>query len=114
MVFRSPETKLKTHLKTCEYLGKEPAGQFKKVHDFLTKLWDGMELVVNSQNDRISIQKEVGWVFEQDFKFGYMWYHSDRVWPFFREDMGMGVAETQDFIKSMVEEHLKCVVETPW
>jgi hypothetical protein len=103
----------RTHLLTCEYLNREPTGQYKKLHDFLTGLWENMECVVHSWNNSIFFQKGDGWFIVQDLKNGDMWCQTDSVWSFFRTDMDMELTERQDFIKSAVDEHLKCKVETP-
>ena len=103
----------RTHLLTCEYLNREPTGQYKKLHDFLTGLWENMECVVHSWNNSIFFQKGDGWFIVQDLKNGDMWCQTDSVWSFFRTDMDMELTERQDFIKSAVDAHLKCKVETP-
>jgi len=103
----------RTYILSCEYLGKEPTGEYKRVYDFLTGMWNDMEIVVNSQNGRIIIQKEEEWFIERDLKYGYLWCNQDRVWSFFRYGMGIEPSEIEDFTKSAVEEHLKCKVETP-
>ena len=103
----------RTHLLTCEYLGKEPAGQYKKLHDFLTGLWDGMAFRVNSQTNRIALQKGDKWLIYQDPENGYLWCHTHQVWSFFRNDMDMDRTRTQEFIKSVVEQHLQYTVGTP-
>jgi len=103
----------RTHLLTCEYLNREPTGQYKKVYDYLTDLWAGMEMVADSQNNRIVVQNEVGWVFVQDMKNGRLWCRYGKVWSFFKNDMGMEIPDLRDFVKSMVDEHLICKVGTP-
>ena len=103
------------HIKLCLYLGKEPRGEFKDFYDFITGLWKDMEIsVVDNHNDQgIIFHKGDEFFMEQDFKNGYLkceWY---RVWTFFQSTKGMEVSDTQDFIQSMVEEHLKCKALTP-
>ena len=102
-----------THTKVCVFLDREPTGQYKKIHDFLTNLWDGMDVVVDSRSYQIILQKGGKWFMEQDNENGYLWCQYGEVWSFFLNDMGMEIPEIQDFVKSTVEEHLKCKVGTP-
>ena len=107
------------HIKLCQYLGKELQGEFKEFYDFLTELWNDMEFsVINKHNKQcnghtIIFHKGTDFYMEQDFKNDRLRCEWDRVWTFFRIKKGMKVSETQDFIQSMVEEHLKCKVLTP-
>ena len=103
----------RTYILTCEYLGKEPAGQYKRIYDFLTERWDGIEVVVDSRFNRIVLQKGGEWFMYQDMKNGHLWCQYEHVWSFFQNIMGMEIPEIQDFVKSTVEEHLKCKVGTP-
>jgi hypothetical protein len=102
------------HIKLCQYLGKEPQGEFKEFYDFITELWKDMEFsVINDHNKQgIIFHKGTDFYMEQDFKNGWLWCESDRVWSFFRFKKGLEVPETQDFIRGMVEEHLKSKVYT--
>ena len=107
------------HIKLCLYLGKEPGGEFKEFYDFLTELWDGMEITpIDDHNEEgnghtIILHKGKDFYMEHDFINGCLDCHWDRIWSFFRFKKGLEVPETQDFIQSMVEEHLKCKVITP-
>ncbi len=107
------------HIKLCQYLGKEPQGEFKDFYDFLTDLWMDMEIsVVDNHNERgnghtIILHKGDEFFMGQDFKIEWFECNYDRVWSFFPIKKGMKVSETQDFIQRMVEEHLKCKVTTP-
>jgi hypothetical protein len=107
------------HIKLCQYLGKEPQGEFKEFYDFLTELWKDMEIsVIDIYNDRgnghtIILHKGDMFYMEQDFNNDGLRCDWDRVWSFFRSTKGMKHTETQDFIRGMVEEHLKCKALTP-
>jgi len=103
------------HLKLCQYLGKEPQGEIKEFHDFISDLWKDMELSVDNDynKQRIILHKGTDFYMEQDFKNGRMLCQWDRLWSFFRIKKGLEVPETQVFIQSMVEEHLKCKASTP-
>jgi hypothetical protein len=103
------------HLKVCQYLGKEPQGEFKEFCVFLTELWKDMEFTVSNELNKQGIiyHKGTDFYMEQDFKNGWLWCSLDRIWSFFQIKKGMEYTETQDFIQSMVEEHLKCKVSTP-
>jgi hypothetical protein len=88
------------HLKLCQYLGKEPQGEFKEYYDFLTELWNDMELsVFNDHNEQgIILHKGNIYYMEQNFKNGWLRCDWDRVWSFFRFKKGMEIPETKDFI----------------
>ena len=108
------------HIKLCLYLGKEPQGEFKEFYDFLTELWNDMEIsVINDHNEQgsghtIIFHKGNNYYMEQNFKNKWLRCDWDRVWTFFRSIKGMKHTETQDFIRGMVEEHLKCKALTPY
>ena len=104
----------RTYILTCEYLNREPSGDYRKVHDFITGLWDGMDVVVDSRSNQMVLEKGGEWFIEMGVKNVYVWCHYERVWSFFQKDMGMEVTERQDFVKSVVEEHLGCQVGTPF
>jgi len=101
----------RTHLKVCEYLHREPTGQYRIVHDFLAGLWDGMEFLVSSVNSHINIQKNGEKYFELSQKKGFyggeMMCTYKTFWSFFRNDMDMEYPDVQEFVKCVVEEHLK-------
>jgi hypothetical protein len=100
------------HIKLCQYLGKEPQGEFREFYDFVTGLWKDMEIsVIDDQG--ILFHKGDGLFMRQDFKNGWFWCDWDRVWSFFRIVKTMELLETQDFIRGVVEEHLKCKALTP-
>jgi hypothetical protein len=103
------------HIKLCQYLGKEPQGEFKEFYDFITDMWKDIEFsVINDHNKQgIILHKGTEYYMEQDFKNGWLKCDSGRVWSFFRFKKGMEIPETQVFIQSMVEEHLKCKASTP-
>ena len=107
------------HIKLCQYLGKEPQGEFKEFYDFVTGLWKDMAFsVINDHNEQsnghtIILHKGTDFYMEQDFKNGWLWCDWDRVWSFFESKKGMVLPETQEFIRGVVEEHLKCKALTP-
>ena len=103
------------HIKLCQYFGKELEGEFKEFNDFITGLWEDMETSeINIHNEQaIIFHKGTVFYMEQDFNNGWLRCDHGRVWSFFRFKKCMNVPETQDFIQSMVEEHLKCKVSTP-
>jgi len=103
------------HLKLCQYLGKEPLGEFKEFHDFISDLWKDMTFsVINDHNEQcIIFHKGTDFFMQQDFKNGKLKCQWDRIWSFFLIKKGMEIPELKDFIQSMVEQHLKCKVLTP-
>jgi hypothetical protein len=104
------------HLKLCQYLGKEPLGEFKEFHDFISDLWKDMTFsVINDHNEQcIIFHKGTDFFMQQDFKNGKLKCQWDRIWSFFLIKKGMEIPELKDFIQSMVEQHLKCKVLTPF
>jgi hypothetical protein len=51
-------TEYKNHIKLCQYLDRESVGDFKKVYDFSTNLWDGMEFTSDTCNIILHKKKE--------------------------------------------------------
>jgi hypothetical protein len=108
------------HLKLCQYLGKEPQGEFKEYYDFLTELWMDMEFtVINDHNNQdnghaIILHKGKDRYIIQDFTNEWLLCQWDRVWSFFKNKKSMKVPEIKDFIQSMVVEHLKCKAPIPF
>ena len=97
------------HLLICEFLGREPTGKYEMVHDFLTDLWEDMELsfMAGASRDFFISQKD-GIPF---------FYHSPSkgrltccitIMNFFEKRIGMDVYGAKQFIKNVEEEHLKC------
>jgi hypothetical protein len=99
------------YILTCEYLGREPAGEYKRIHDHLMGLWGGMEFVVDSRFNQIVLYKGSEIFVEQNVINGHLWIHV-RMETFFRDDMGMDNTGTQEFIKSIMEEYLRYTVGT--
>jgi hypothetical protein len=89
------------HIKICQYLGKEPQGEFKDFYDFITGLWKDMELSVFNDHNKQSIIFHKGDEFfmEHDFKNGFLECHWYRVWSFFRTKKGIEIPETQVLYK---------------
>jgi hypothetical protein len=100
------------HIKLCAYLGKDIGGEYKEFYDFITELWRDMGISVY-EDQGILFHKGDGLFMQQDFKNGWLLCHWDRVWSFLRTTKGMEYTETQDFIRGVVEEHLKCKALTP-
>jgi hypothetical protein len=103
------------HIKLCHYLGKEPQGEFKEFHDFLTGLWKDMEFTVIDDNNEqgIIFHKGTDFYMEQDFKNKQFWYQRKPVYSFFRDEKDMNHTDILNFIMSVVEQHLKCITLTP-
>lgn len=103
----------RTHLKVCEYLDREPTGEYKKMYDFLTDLWEGMEFVVDSRSGLFIIQKTGGWNRECDrFREDGGWYMSP-VGRYVRcngQKMKQLFSTTEDklFLRDALFDHLDC------
>jgi hypothetical protein len=103
------------HIKLCLYLGKEPQGEFKDYYDFITGLWEDMEITLFEDHNKqgIIFHKGTDFYMEQDFKNERLRCQWDRVWSFLLNRKGMELPEIYDFITSMMEEHLICKSLTP-
>jgi hypothetical protein len=103
------------HIKLCMYLGKEPRGEFKDYYDFITGLWEDMEITLFEDHNKqgIIFHKGIDFYMEQDFKNERLRCQWDRVWSFLLNRKGMELPEIHDFITSMMEEHLICKSLTP-
>lgn len=97
------------HLMSCEYLGEEPTGKYKMVHDFLTDLWEDMELkfMTGTPMDLFISYKDDIPVFYHSPSKGTLTCCVTIV-SFFEKRIGMDVYGAKQFIKNVVEEHLKC------
>jgi hypothetical protein len=100
------------HIKLCVYLGREPEDEFRGFYDFIMGLWEDMDFSVDNEQV-IIFHKGTNFYMGLDFKDGQLWCQYERVWSFFRYKKCMEYTETQDFVRSMVEQYLKCKVSTP-
>lgn len=105
-----------SHLKVCEFLHKEPTGQYKKLHDFLINLWKDMELRPNIEENQIIIHKNNTPFLISNHTTngsGHLWCNHNLIWTFLQKDMNMEIPDIQHLIKNIVGNHLKCETGTP-
>jgi len=102
-----------TYMKVCEYLGKEPHGDFLRINTFLNKVCDGMEITTYEENNRKCV------VIYTD---GEPFFIYDTVNGWLRIILGDWViieifegfisnGSVRVFITDFIEEHLKCVFQ---
>jgi hypothetical protein len=96
------------HVKLCQYLGKEPEGEFKGFYDFFTGLWGDMVIDVFYDYDThvVILYKGVDFYMGMDTKTDYLVLSYDKVWSPF---LSLGIDETIEtilFIQKMFVEHL--------
>ena len=100
-------------MKVCEYLGKEPHGDFLRINTFLNKVCDGMEITTYEENNRKCV------VIYTD---GEPFFIYDTVNGWLRIILGDWViieifegfisnGSVRVFITDFIEEHLKCVFQ---
>jgi len=91
--------------KLCQYLGKEPEGEFKEFHGFFTGLWRDMAIdVFYDYNTHVVIlYKGVDFYMGLDTKTDYLVLSYDKVWSPF---LSLGMSNKELFIHNMVIEHL--------
>ena len=70
---------------------------------------DGLEFIYFVENS----QKEVEWIFYQDYKNEEFWCNNVRYWSLFESNFDLEYEEIQSITKYLVEEALKREVSTP-
>jgi hypothetical protein len=102
-----------TYMKVCDYLGKEPQGDFLKMNTFLNKVCDSMEITTYEENNRkyVVIYTEGKPFFIFDTVSGWLrivpgdWEIIESVESF----ISNGSARV--FITDFIEDHLKGVFQ---
>ena len=86
-----------------------------KLVKFWGELWADMKVQIDTEKGEIKCWKDDYdyYYFRQDGKNENLWCDRYRVWSFFRCDLGLEYAETQELIQFMVDKTLNCEVSTP-
>jgi len=100
-----------TYMKVCDYLGKEPEGSYKEMYSFLSKFWDGMEVVI--VQDRgvycITFYKDGVVFFTYDTERKHLRI-CPKPWSKVKHCLNMISLDSKDaldFINNFVEDHIK-------
>jgi hypothetical protein len=62
--------------------------------------------------DSLFIFKDGYYLFQYDYKNGYLWVNYNKVWSFFYSEFGMKYEKVQLLVKDQVEQHFKLRVTT--
>jgi len=107
--------KIKELEKQIEELKKE--SQKEEMEEWFKSLLNGLEIEINDDNEPNSIyyKKNESYLFElvQISEKRYFWCDYNLVWFVLQNKYKLTYDETQAFIKSMVEQHLKLGAVTP-
>ena len=86
-----------------------------KLVKFWDELWCDMKVKIDLKKGEIRCWKNDYdyYYFFQDDTDNYFWCDFEKVWTFFREDLGFKHGDTQELIQYMANETLNCMVNTP-
>jgi hypothetical protein len=101
------------HIKLCEYLGREPSGDFRPYYDFFNRLWENMEITVDKViKHRIIFHKEGKCVMLHNLKTNNLWftpfeYNSYNIFGnFFTVGNSDEYILSKYFLDTMIRKHL--------
>jgi hypothetical protein len=110
------EEKIKELEKQIEELKNQ--SQKEEMEQWFKSLLNGLEIEIRDDfPDSVYYKKNSKVFFElfQDSKEKYLWVDYNLVWSVFNNKYNLNHVETQAFVKSMVEKHLKlCKVSPNW
>jgi hypothetical protein len=89
----------------------------EEMEEWFKSLLNGLEIAINDNKpNSVFYKKNIKVIFElyQGSKKKYFYCDYDLVWSIFHNKYNLNYDETQAFIKSMVEEHLKLGAVTPF
>jgi DNA gyrase/topoisomerase IV subunit A len=101
--------------KQIEELKKEVQKE-EEMEQWFKSLLNGLKIEINDNKPNSVFYKKDGrYLFElyQDSEERYFYCNYDLVWSIFENKYKLNYFEIQEFIKSMVEQHLKLGVTTP-
>jgi hypothetical protein len=106
------EEKIQELKKQIEELKKE-----EEMKEWFKSLLNGLEIGINDNNPNSVYYKRNSRIFFELFQISgkkYFWCDYDLVWNILQDKYKLNFYETQDFINSMVEQHLKLGAVTPF
>ena len=95
-----------------EIKGKLPNKE-KEMEQFFLDCFNGCEIVLKDRS--VYYKKDGEIIMHQDLKSDYFWFLYSKIWSVFETKYSMTHEETQRFLKSMLDLHLKlgsCTPET--
>jgi hypothetical protein len=101
------------HIKVCEYLGREPSGDFRLYYDFFNRLWESVEITVDKGiGYRIIFHKDGKCVMIHNTKTKNLWFtpfadNSYNIFgSFFTFENSDEYTEAKHFLGNMIRKHL--------
>ena len=88
-----------------EIKGKISCNKEKEMEQFFLDCFNGCEILL--KNRSVYYKKDDEIIMQWDVKNDYFWFHRDRIWSVFETKYSMTYEETQRFLKSMLDLHLK-------
>jgi hypothetical protein len=105
-----------TYMKVCDYLGREPEGDFLKMETHIDEIWSGAEFFIYDRRPLTLVvvhNKKVP-LYIYNPKSGRLrivpenWKKVKRCF----DDFSIRTTEARDFITGVFESHLKCEIKT--
>ena len=86
-----------------------------KLVEFWGELWSGMKVKIDPKKGEIRCWRDDYdyYYFYQEDRNDYLWCDTEKIWSFFRRDLGLNYDGTQELIHQMVDETLNYIVNTP-
>ena len=86
-----------------------------KLVEFWDELWTDMKVKVDPSKGEIRCWKDdyKYYYFRQDDRNDCLWCDTEKIWSFFRLELGLNYSDTQELVHQMVGETLNCKVNTP-
>ena len=86
-----------------------------KLVEFWDELWTDMKVKVDPPKGEVRCWKDgyEYYYFYQDGRNDCLWCDTEKIWSFFRLELGLNYDGTQELIHQMVDETLNCKVNTP-
>jgi hypothetical protein len=101
------------HIKVCEYLGREPSGDFRPYYDFFNRLWESVEITVDKGIEhRIIFHKDGKCVMLHNLKTNKLWITPfvDDPFEFFGNFFSVVLTddynESKNFLANVIKNHL--------
>ena len=103
-------------IKLSKLSGTPMSTKAYKLDEFWDELWCDMKVKIDPKKGEIRCWKDDYdyYHFYQDGRNDCLWCDNEKIWSFFRRDLGLNYDGTQELIHQMVSETLNCKVKTPF
>ena len=101
-------------IKLSKFTDTPMSDEVAKLIEFWNDLWCDMEVSIDADKGEIRCWKDDLYYIRQEGKNNHLMCYYYKVWAFFKEELGLDYAETQNLIQYMVDTILNCKVNTPF